>query len=167
MYIFLTCAHRRQCFSAGFQHIFPFTFGINFVKIHLPKHPAQIWCVLSKFQIKKERVKGMETGWSADPTLTFKNLPEAHAFPYMVYGLDLQTCQVPSPWDSRLALTFRCPKYGSFRGWKHAQILSNYPNCLQTSGDIMENSITLVMILCGRGILLQCSGYFLGPNINI
>ena len=59
----------------------------------------------------------------------------------MVYNLDLQTSHLSSLQDSRLAVTIRYP-YMVVLGVCHAQILSNYPDSLQTYGNDMENSIT-------------------------
>ena len=55
----------------------------------------------------EERMSGVRVvRW---PTLTFWKLPKAHGLPNMVIGLDLQTRQLPSPWDMRSDLTFRSP----------------------------------------------------------
>ena len=75
------------------------------------------------------------------PTLTFQNLPKAHGLPNMVFGLDLQTRQLPLLQDSWSALTFRSPNM-EVLGVCPAQLFSNQSKSLQTPGDIMENSIT-------------------------
>ena len=69
------------------------------LKLFLKKYICQSiqhrFGVTSPSPDQNERVKGIKTGWSDDQPRPSK----AHALPYMVYGLDLQTSQLlcPSP----------------------------------------------------------------------
>ena len=59
------------------------------------------------------------------PTLTFWKLPKAHGLPNMVFVLDLQTRQLPSPQDMRSALNFRSPNMVVLGGFQHIYAPTN------------------------------------------
>ena len=140
-------------FFSWISNIFPFTFGINFVKIYLPNHPAQNWGDFSKFQIKMKESKG----WRQGGQMT---------------KLDLQKHMLSDIWS--MTLTFRqvnCPlpetahwlwpsdiHIWKFKGVCQAQIISNCTDSVQTHGNSWKFPSTLTTVESGRGILFPWFG---------
>ena len=120
---------------------FFYTFLIKFGNIQgLNKAGMKVDVASRRVEAKmEERDSGVRVvRW---PTLTFCKLPKAHGLPNMVNDLDLQTRQLPSLWDRGSALTFKSPNMVNLGGCP-AHFCSNQLVRLQTSGDVMENSIT-------------------------
>ena len=113
----------------------------------------------------KERESGVRVvRW---PTLTFWKLPKAHGLPNMVFGLDLQTRQLPSLQDSRSALTFRSPNMVVFLGVSSTfmlQPVGKSPNPWRHHGKFHN---PLVWFYVAGEYYSSVLEYFLGPNINI
>ena len=82
----------------------------------------------------------LEPGWSGDQPWPSKST--SFHIRYMALTFRQVNCPAISPlWGSWSSLTLRCPNM-EVLGMCPAQIFSNYPNSPQTSGDIMEISIT-------------------------
>ena len=127
MYIFLTCAHRTQCFFSWIPNVLPFTFGINFVKIHLLKHPSHRFGVTSPSSRSKWKSKRNGDRVVRWPTLTFKGtcFPIFGIWPWSSDKLiALSVRQQTKPWPLAIQIW-------KFNGVCHAQIISNYPDSLQ------------------------------------
>ena len=101
------------------------------------------------------------------PTLTFWKLPKVHGLPNMVFGLDLQTRQLPSPWDMRSALTFRSPNMvvlGGVSSTFMLQPIKKSPNPWRHHGKFHN---PLAWFYVAGEYYSSVLEYFLGPNINI
>ena len=141
-----------------FQHIFPSLFQLNVWNIQgLNKTGVKADVASRRVETKmEERKSGVRVvRW---PTLTFWRLPKAHGLPNMVFGLDLQTRQLPSLQDSRSALTFRSPNMvvlGGVSSTFMLQQIGKSPNPWTHHGKFHNPLLWFYVI---GDILLQCSG---------
>ena len=100
------------------------------------------------------------------PTLTFWKLPKAHGLPNTVNGLDLQTRQLPSPWDMGSALTFWSPNMVNLGGVSSTfllQPISKSPNLRRCHGKFHD---PLPQFYVAGKYYSSVLEYFLGPNIK-
>ena len=118
---------------------FSFYFFVKFWNI-VGLNKAVMDLVLLQGELRPEwKRQCLEPGWSGD--LCF-GVHMAFLIWYMALTSRQVSCPAISPlWDSWSALTLRSPNMEVLGGCP-AQIFSNHPKSLQTSGDIMENSIT-------------------------